>query len=99
MLFPRITGKKITREIYSWERPLPPAGRRTPELEKSLAIAEATARLIDALMEPIVAVDSAGLIVAVNREASSLFGYEPVDLVGQPVEILIPHALLSVAPG
>jgi PAS domain-containing protein len=42
-----------------------------------LAIDEATTRLIDALMEPIVAVDSAGLIVAVNREASSLFGYGP----------------------
>ncbi len=71
---------------------MPPAGRRTSDLEKSLAIAEATARLIDALMEPIVAVDSAGLIVALNREASSLFGYGSADVVGQPVEILIPHA-------
>jgi len=58
-----------------------------------LATTEATTRLINALLQPIVAVDSAGLIVAVNREASSLFGYEPGDLVGQPVENLIPHAV------
>ncbi|MGA2711390.1 MAG: PAS domain S-box protein [Steroidobacteraceae bacterium] len=92
MLFPRIRRKTFTREAFSWERPISPAGGRTPGLEKSLAIDEATKRLIDALMEPIVAVDSTGLIAAVNREASSLFGYELVDVVGQPVEILIPHA-------
>jgi two-component system, LuxR family, sensor kinase FixL len=58
---------------------------------ENLTFAESTARMIDALMEPIVAIDAIGRIMAVNREALSLFGYESVDLVGQPVEILIPH--------
>src|SRR5208282_3307964 len=60
LLFPRIRRKTFTREAFSWERPISPAGGRTPGLEKSLAIDEATKRLIDALMEPIVAVDSTG---------------------------------------
>lgn len=36
------------------------------------------------------AVDARGTIVLVNREAARLFGYAPGELVGRPVELLIP---------
>ncbi|MBI4179050.1 PAS domain S-box protein [bacterium] len=37
-----------------------------------------------------VVVDEAGLIAAANRQTESIFGYAPDELIGQPVEILIP---------
>ena len=41
----------------------------------------------------IVIVDRAGEIVFANRQAYDMFGYGPDELVGQPVEILVPVAL------
>ena len=69
-----------------------PAVRRPAGLVKNLAFVEPPTKLIDALFEPAVAVDATGLIIAVNREALSLFGYEAFNVVGQPVEVLIPDA-------
>lgn len=37
-----------------------------------------------------VVVDSTGIIVAVNSAAEQIFGYDPDQLVGEPVEILLP---------
>jgi PAS domain S-box-containing protein len=34
-----------------------------------------------------------GAIIRVNREAESLFGYEEEELVGQPVDMLVPEQL------
>lgn len=39
----------------------------------------------------ILVVDAHGRIVQVNRQIESMFGYEPVELIAQPVEQLIPH--------
>lgn len=40
-----------------------------------------------------VIVDARGRVVAANEEVGSLLGYAPDQLVGQPVEILVPKAL------
>jgi PAS domain-containing protein len=53
-------------------------------------------RLLDAVPDALVGVDRAGVIRYVNRRAQSLFGYERDDLVGQPIETLVPE---SVRPG
>lgn len=55
-----------------------------------MSLSEHTARLVEALLEPIVLVDSGGLIVMLNQEALALFGYENAELAGQPVEVLLP---------
>ena len=47
-------------------------------------------RLLDAVPDALVGVDRAGVIRYVNRRAQSLFGYERDDLVGQPIETLVP---------
>jgi len=52
--------------------------------------------LLDAVPDALVGVDRAGVIRYVNRRARSLFGYERDDLVGQPIETLVPE---SVRPG
>ncbi len=47
-------------------------------------------KLLESAPEGVVVVDEAGRIVLVNSETERLFGYECQELVGQPVEILIP---------
>ncbi|HZS00744.1 MAG TPA: PAS domain S-box protein [Chloroflexota bacterium] len=48
---------------------------------------------VDAAPDGIVAVDRAGRIVLVNSRAEQLFGYAREELLGQPVEVLVPAGL------
>jgi PAS domain S-box-containing protein len=59
--------------------------------EAALRRSEATARaFLETASEGIVVTDSAGLIVTVNARTEAMFGYTREELVGQPVERLIP---------
>jgi two-component system CheB/CheR fusion protein len=49
--------------------------------------------LIDALPEPIIAVDSERKIRFVSRHLEALFGYKPSELVGQKIDMLVPAGL------
>ncbi len=49
--------------------------------------------VFEAAPDGILLVDSSGTIVRANPQALRLFGYEASELVGQPVEILVPAAL------
>ncbi len=44
----------------------------------------------DALPDAVIIVDADGLITRVNAELNELFGYSSIELVGQPIEILLP---------
>ncbi|WP_432825038.1 PAS domain S-box protein [Dactylosporangium sp. CA-092794] len=57
------------------------------------------AGLVEASPDAIVGVDSAGVIVLVNAQAERLFGYARRELLGQPVELLVPEAARAVHPG
>jgi len=46
--------------------------------------------LLHAAVDAAVVADKRGVILYVNREAENLFGYDAEELVGQPVEILMP---------
>ena len=54
--------------------------------------------LLDAAPDAIVAVEGAGRIVLANRQAESLFGYRRDELLGQPVEILVPGTVRAAHP-
>jgi PAS domain S-box-containing protein len=49
--------------------------------------------LLEAVPDALVGVDRAGVIRYINRRALSLFGYESDELVGQPVETLVPDSV------
>jgi PAS domain S-box-containing protein len=51
--------------------------------------------LLEAAPDAIVIVDGEGIIQVVNAETERMFGYTRGELVGQPVEILIPHNVPS----
>jgi PAS domain S-box-containing protein len=46
--------------------------------------------LPDVLPDPLIVVNQQGLIVLANRQTAKLFGYAPEELLGVPVELLMP---------
>jgi len=48
--------------------------------------------LVDEAPDALVLVDAKGCLALVNRQVEQLFGYSRNELVGQPVEILVPEA-------
>jgi PAS domain S-box-containing protein len=48
-------------------------------------------QLVDAAPDALVVVDETGRIVLVNQQAESLFGYARAELVGLPIETLVPE--------
>ena len=48
--------------------------------------------LLEAVPDALVGMDQKGVIRFVNRQTESLFGYDRDDLVGQPVETLVPES-------
>jgi PAS domain S-box-containing protein len=62
--------------------------------------AEARFRLaVEASPSGMVMVDRGGMIVLINEETERLFGYARSELIGQPVEVLVPGPLRDQHPG
>lgn len=61
--------------------------------EQSRPTRFALASLIDAMPDAIVIVDTDGRIVDANLRTTSMFGYNRNELLGQPVEMLVPEAM------
>lgn len=70
------------------------AAEATRQHAAALRASEARFRsLLEAAPDAIVIVDRAGRIVLVNQQAERLFDYRRDELLGQPVEALLPHHL------
>jgi PAS domain S-box-containing protein len=52
--------------------------------------------LLEAVPDALVGMDQKGMIRFVNRQTETLFGYDRDDLVGQPIETLLPETLWQV---
>jgi PAS domain S-box-containing protein len=63
-------------------------GRRVEELRRSEVLFRT---LVEAAPDALVAATPAGTIALVNARTEQLFGYGREDLIGQPVEILLPE--------
>lgn len=68
---------------------------RTGELEQRSRRLEL---VINKISPAIIGVDTAGQITLVNPAAKSLFGYSREELIGQPVEILVPESARAKHP-
>jgi PAS domain S-box-containing protein len=56
-------------------------------------------RLLEAAPDAIVIVDADGRIAMVNQQAERVFGYERAELLGQPIEILLPEQFRAAHVG
>ncbi|MCC6616441.1 MAG: PAS domain S-box protein [Anaerolineae bacterium] len=69
------------------------------QVERALQASEEKYRaLVNFAPDPIVIADNTGRIVLVNERTKETFGYEPAELIGQPVEKLIPERFHSFRP-
>ncbi len=57
------------------------------------------AGLLEAAPDAMVCVDAVGRIALVNGQTERLFGYRRAELIGQPVEMLVPDAARDIHPG
>jgi PAS domain S-box-containing protein len=64
------------------------AASRTPLVNEAVL-----RQLVDALDDGVALAAEDGTIVLANRKLAAMFGYQPVALAGQPVEVLVPAAL------
>jgi PAS domain S-box-containing protein len=53
-------------------------------------------RLLEAVPDALVGMDQEGVIRFVNQQTESLFGYNRDDLIGQPIETLVPEYLWQI---
>ncbi|MEK8022292.1 MAG: PAS domain S-box protein [Candidatus Hydrogenedentota bacterium] len=68
-------------------------------LTEELARAEARFRLaLEAAPNGMLMVDSSGKIVLVNKQAEILFGYPREELIGKPIELLVPDSVRALHP-
>ena len=58
--------------------------------------ADASWSLLNAAPDGVVVASEAGEIVFVSDQAATLLGYEPTDLTGQSVDVLLPEAVRSI---
>jgi PAS domain S-box-containing protein len=63
----------------------------TPEIPSGLTYRD----LFEAAPDAMLVLDQSGRIVVANRQAEQLFGYESSELLGQPIEALVPERFES----
>ena len=68
-------------------------------LREARSAEEKFRRLLEAAPDAMVIADAAGRIQLVNARTESLFGYGRDELLGKPVEVLIPERYRSAHPG
>jgi anti-anti-sigma factor len=95
-------GTAPTERVTSAHGPAP-ASTRPPVMPSGAANGAMTSallwQLVDALGDGLVLTGHNGEIVLVNRRCAEMFGYESTDLVGRPVEILVPADLRAAHQG
>lgn len=103
MLLPRVGRRNTDRSPAVPDRDTLPQARAAldasgeiahlrAELERSRALTERFQRLVESAPDAIIVVDDHGRIVLANAQTGKLFGYASDELIGQPVEILVPDS-------
>jgi PAS domain S-box-containing protein len=74
--------------------PVPTSRRPAPVWDESTLRA-----VLESVPDAVIAADASGAIVLVNRQTESLFGYGRAELLGRPVELLVPERFRATHVG
>src|SRR5688500_3671409 len=95
----RLTNNNKKEVAFVTEAILPGDDTKRTQIEIALRQSEERLRrVIDASPTAMVMVNKAGLMEMVNAEAEKVFGYNRMEMLGQPVEMLIPEQFGSGHP-
>ena len=83
---PRYTGKKVTQVFGALED----ITEQYRLLETEYNYAAYLTAILDNLNDVVVTIDTSGTIITANKTMSTIFGYEPDEIMGQDVSILMP---------
>jgi PAS domain S-box-containing protein len=87
----RFWASVVIEAIYDAENHLLGFGKVTRDVTARRRDEERFRRVVESAPNAIVMVNSAGLIEMVNAQTERLFGYERSELLGRPVELLMPE--------
>ncbi|MGA2711960.1 MAG: response regulator [Bryobacteraceae bacterium] len=77
-------------------------GEKSRELEvkhaELMAASQRSQLVIESVPNGILVVDEAGIITLINAQAEKMFGFQREELIGQPVEILLPTSMRPSHP-
>jgi PAS domain S-box-containing protein len=85
--------RAMERKLARLEKELVQMTAQEREMRASMQIEQRFRELLEAAPDAIIEVDRKGSIVLLNLAAEKSFGYTREELVGEPIEILIPDAL------
>lgn len=77
------------QDITEWER----MARRERAEDARRRSEEQLRAIADTAVDAIISADAKGKITYVNKSAERIFGYEPMELLGRPLTLLMPHHL------
>lgn len=86
------TKDELGRLGESFNSMMASVGAQVDALKRAQNAAERGQRLMEVAPDAIIIADEKGRIVVVNQAAERLFGYRRDELVGQPIERLVPDA-------
>jgi len=90
----------LTREFNRMVRRLESENAERRHAEQSLRESEARLRaIVETAPDAIVTVDDGGDIESLNPTGAKLFGYEPDDLLGREIGVLMPETFAARPPG
>lgn len=79
-------------EIYKRAQEIQTVNARlTEEAEERKKVEEKFKGLLESAPDAIIIADERGKIVLINKQTETLFGYDRFELIGQPVELLVPQ--------
>jgi PAS domain S-box-containing protein len=82
----------VTRELLTAEPDVPHAGLASPERAESGSVFRS---LVESAPDAMVIINDRGKIVLVNSQTEKMFGYSRGEMIGKPVELLVPDRFKS----
>jgi PAS domain S-box-containing protein len=91
-------GAQTRKSLVSTESQAIDPHNPTSQRVSRIGIEQRSQALLDSAPDAMVIVDSGGVILLVNSQTETVFGYDRVELIGKKIEVLIPQRFHAAHP-